>query len=65
MQIKRNVTAKKGSCQTASHDSSSIYAKWDNCMIGMEFRFINKDDWYLHKIVAEVYKNGTHGGNTV
>ena len=65
MPIKRNVTAKKGSCKTASHNSSSIYAKWDNCMIGMEFAFLDNGDWFLDKIVAEVYKNGTHGGNTV
>ena len=64
MPIKRNVTAKKGSCKTASHDSS-IYAKWDNCMIGMEFAFLKNGDWFLDKIVAEVYKNGAHGGNTV
>ena len=34
-------------------------------MIGMEFAFLDNDDWFLEKIVAEVYKNGTHGGNTV
>ena len=65
MQVTGNTTGVKGSCKTATSNSSSIYASWDNCMIGMEFSFLKDGKWFLDKIEAEVYAQGKHKGNTV
>lgn len=60
MQVKGHATNVTGSCKTAGVHSSSIYASWDNYMIGMEFKFLKDGNWFLQKIEAEVYAHGKH-----
>ena len=62
VQVTGDATWKNGSCFNGN--TSSIYASWKNCKIGMEFKFLNDSSWFLYKIQAEVFKNKDHRGNT-